>query len=550
MRQIHSPPLRLPRSAATGCTSLTLALALAGCVSAGPAVPPAKPLARVAATAALAPPALATTEPGIAAGTPAEPGIVAGTPAEPGIAPGTGDWPVDGWWQAYGDPQLDALIAEGLTNAPDVATAAARFRKAQAMADNAGAALLPTLDGQGYAQETKITYNQGYPAQFVAFLPHGWHDNGQLALNFGFDPDLWGKNRAKLAAAISDRTAAGVDFAAARLALQSGIAGAYADFAEAVTLRNLRRDALATRQKTEALLGARFDHGLEERATVRIAAADTANARGDLANAERMVTLRRDEIAALVGAGPDRGLALAEPRLAPLGARALPADAATALIGRRADVIAARDRVEAAQGNVRAAHAEFFPSIKLEALVGYQALPISMLFDKSSFFGNAGPAVSLPIFHGGAIRANYRGAQADYDIAVGDYNAAVVKAYQQAADAVATRARLAEQLDNTRVALAASRDAYALASQRYAGGLANDLEVLTAEDRLIAAQVAVATLEAQARGADIDLVRALGGGFTPAAGKNGGGYTPAGSPDASPHAAPASPDAATKDHAQ
>lgn len=495
--------------------SLSL-LALAGCVSPGPAVPPAKPLGNLPAQAALtAPPAC----------------------AEPGIAPGAGAWPVDGWWQAYGDPQIDALITEGLANSPDVATAAARFRKAQAMAATAGAALLPTLDGQGSVSETKITYNQGYPPQFVAYLPHGWHDNGQLAANFGFDPDIWGKNRARLAAAISDRTAEGVDVAAARLALESGIVGAYSDFAEAVALRNLRRDALVTRQKTEALLGARYDHGMEERATVRIAAADTANARADLANAERMVTLRRDEIAALLGAGPDRGLALAEPRLGAPGARALPADAATGLIGRRADIVAARARVEAAQGNVRAAHAEFFPDVKLSALIGYQALPLSLLFDKSSFFGQAGPAVSLPIFHGGAIRANYRGAQADYDIAVADYNNTVVKAYQQAADAVASRARIAEQLGNTRMALAASQDAYALASQRYAGGLANDLEVLTAAQRLIDAQVAVVTLEAQARGADVDLVRALGGGFAPAAGSNS-------------IPAPASTDAATKDHAQ
>ncbi|WP_031292940.1 TolC family protein, partial [Sphingobium sp. HDIP04] len=107
-------------------------------------------------------------------------------------------WPAEGWWKAYGDPQLDALIEEGLKGSPDVAAAAARFAEANAAAQQAGAPLLPAIDLDANSGVTKSSYNMGMPKEFV---PKGWLGTGRVALNFGFDLDLWGRNRAALAAA-------------------------------------------------------------------------------------------------------------------------------------------------------------------------------------------------------------------------------------------------------------------------------------------------------------------------------------------------------------
>ena len=227
------------------------------------------------------------------------------------------------------------------------------------------------------------------------------------------------------------------------------------------------------------------------------------------------VAMRRNQSAALTGAGPDRGLAIARPELPQPAARGLPEGVTTDLVGRRPDVASARERVEAAASRIKVARADFFPAIRLSALFGFQALGLDSLFQNDSTYGHAGPAVSLPIFRGGAIRGQYRGARASYDEAVADYDKTVVSAYQQVADAVTSQRSVAQQLTDARAALAASQDAYDVARLRYEGGLSNYLDVLTVQDRLLQAKLAVASLDAGRRSIEIDLIRALGGGFEP-----------------------------------
>jgi outer membrane protein TolC len=127
--------------------------------------------------------------------------------------------------------------------------------------------------------------------------------------------------------------------------------------------------------------------------------------------------------------------------------------------------------------------------------------------------GSAGGAVSLPIFHGGAISGRYRGARATFDEAVADYDRAVLNAYRQVADAATSRHKLAERLAAAHAALAASEDAHALARKRYEGGLSSYLDVLAVEDRLLQARMVANTMLAAGRSADVALIRALGGGF-------------------------------------
>lgn len=426
-------------------------------------------------------------------------------------------WPTEGWWQAYGDPQLDGLIAEGLAHAPDVAAAQARFARASAMAQQAGAPLLPRLDIQGQGGERRDTLNIGFPDAFKVVLPQGWNDVGQISANLGFDLDLWGKNRAALAAATSERRAAALDAQQARLMLAVAITSAYVDLARLEAERSVRKDQLETATQSRKLIGERQANGLETRGAAAASISDLAQARIALSAAEEAVALRRNQLAALVGAGPDRGLAITAPQLTAPAVRDMPDNVTTELVARRPDIIAARDRAEAAASRIKEARADFFPAVRLSAMYGFQTLGLDLLFTKDSQMGFVGPAFTLPIFHGGELRGRYRGARADYDAAVAAYNSTVLTGYREAADALTTSRLVGQRLVDARTARDSAEVAFREINLRYRAGLASYLDVLQVQDRLLRAQVAVAQYEQAARNADIGLVRALGGGFTPAA---------------------------------
>lgn len=456
---------------------------------------------------------------------PRSPASVEATQSLPATAAAA--WPGDGWWQGYGDPQLTRLIEEGLAGSPDIAAAAARFRSATAMQQERKGALLPSLDLTADGGAAKQSYNNGFPKSFV---PQGVLGTGRAALDLGFDLDLWGKNRAALAAATSEARAAEIDQQQARLVLTTAIADAYADLARLHDERDIAQRALDLRLASQKLVSDRERSGLETRGSLRQSDATVSSARATLAATDEMIGLRRNQIAALIGAGPDRGLSITRPTIGAITPSGLPDDVTTNLIGRRPDIAAARERTEAAAARIKAARADFFPSIRLSALVGVQALgwetmlagnsisgsatPVTdRLFTKDSLYGNAGPAISLPIFHGGAIRGQYRGARATFDEAVASYDKTVLGAYREVADAVTSRNMLDRRMTDARAALTASEEAYSIAQQRYRGGLSNYLDVLNVEDRLLTARQSVADLNARAFTLDIALIRALGGGF-------------------------------------
>lgn len=437
--------------------------------------------------------------------------------AERSLAPTTNAaWPGGNWWTAYGDPQLDGLIEEGLRNSPDVSIALARYRRAGGYAQEAGAALLPRVDVQGQATLDKQSYNMGYPPEFQQFLPQGWNDAGRVAANLGFDLDLWGRNRAALAAATSEERATAIDVQQAQLLLTTGIALAYVDLQQQFIERDIRQSTLELRLSNQKLVTDREANGLENRVSVRQADADVESARTSLGEANEAIEIRQHQIAALIGSGPDRGLAITKPNLAPLATSGVPAGATADLIGRRPDIAAARERVEAAASRIKVAKADFFPDISINALVGVQSLGLNTLLEKGSVFGSVGPAISLPIFHGGELQGRYRGARAEYDEAVASYDSTVLGAYQQVADAVTSDRSLDQRVIDARKALAASEEAYSLARRRYEGGLSTYLDVLQVQDRMLLTRSRVAAIEAAARSIDITLIRALGGGFNTA----------------------------------
>jgi NodT family efflux transporter outer membrane factor (OMF) lipoprotein len=426
------------------------------------------------------------------------------------LAGAQGAWPAADWWQSFGDPQLSRLIDEALAGSPDVAAAAARVRAAEALAQQAGAALLPQAQLDATAGGIKQSYNLGIPRQFV---PKGIIDTGRITGSFSFDLDLWGKNRAELAAATSDAQAAAVDAEQAKLMLSTGVAGAYADLAQLYAERDVAVEAARVRQATADLTVKRVLNGLDTRGEQRQAESRVPAARAEIAALDEAIALTRNRLAALVGAGPDRGLSIERPQLSVTGA-ALPDRVALELIGRRPDIVAARLRTEAAASRIKVARAAFYPNVNLAAIIGLQSFGLDQLFDSGSLYGSAGPAISLPLFEGGRLEGGYRGARARYDEAVARYNGTLVTALREVADAVASLRALDTRLAEQRQALAAAEEAAKIARIRYQGGLANQLTALQADDTVLATRRAVADLEARRFILDIALIRALGGGFT------------------------------------
>jgi NodT family efflux transporter outer membrane factor (OMF) lipoprotein len=418
-------------------------------------------------------------------------------------------WPQDDWWKRYDDSQLDRLIAQALEHSPSLLVAAARVRAAEAATSSARANSLPQLSASGAFNETKASYYNGVS---YAAVPKGVNDSASLRLNLDWNLDFFGRNRAAIAAALSSADAARAEAAQARLVLSTGVAAAYAQLLSQMRDTDLARETVAVRERTAALVERRRIEGLETLASAAQAQSALETARQTLAAQQEQQDIMRLGIAALLGAGPDRALTIERPAEPTLGTFGLPANLPADLVGRRPDVRAARYLVEARAAQVKQARAGFYPSINLTAFIGPQVLGLSQFFNDASLAGSAGPAINLPIFRGGALSANLRGARAGYDEAVASYDDMLVHALQDVAQTATSQRALAEQLEHARAARQSAETAYRAADARYRGGLYNYIAVLTAENTLIASRRAVSQLEARGFSLDIAMVRALGGG--------------------------------------
>jgi NodT family efflux transporter outer membrane factor (OMF) lipoprotein len=449
-------------------------------------------------------------------------------------APST--WPTEQWWLRYNDAQLNALIAEALKGEPTLATAQARLHNAEASAQEAGAALLPEISAQGSVEKQKQSYNNGVPP---AFVPRGWRPYGSAELNFSYEIDFWGKNRASLAAATSELDAARADAAQARMVLAASIADAYADLARQFAERDSAEAAVKVRTQSAQLFAERFANGLETQAGVKQAESKQQSARADLFELDESIALTRNRIAALMGDGPDRGLAIGRPAVDLAQPAGRPAGLALGLLGRRPDVVIARLRAEAASKRIDVAKAGFYPNVNLSAMIGFQSLGLNMLTRAGSAVGNVGPAVTLPIFNGGRLRGELRGARANYEEAVANYDETLTKALRDVADVAVSKRALADRLQATQASYDAAAQSHRVALERYQGGLSGYLDVLSAADTLVSAERQLADMRSRTFTLDVSLVRALGGGYQVDAQAN----APANAPTTAPSAAATNPEA-------
>ena len=422
-------------------------------------------------------------------------------------------WPKTDWWKAFNDRQLDALMDEALAASPTLNIVAARTRKALAAAEVSRTSLLPRVDGSISATRERFSANGVAGPQ----LGGSTQTLDQLQAALSWDLDFWGKNRAAYEAALGAARAAEVDAYAARLALSANIAHAYVQLQRAYLQHDVADATLREREHLYTLTRDRNLAGLDSRLELKQAESALPATREQIAQLDEQIALARNQIAALMGAGPDRGLSIERPGASALTAIALPSNVPAELLGRRPDVVAQRWRIEAAGKDIASAKAQFYPNVNLMAFIGLQSLGTPNLLTAASRMVGAGPAVTLPIFDAGRLRANLAGTDADYDVAVEQYNQLLADAMRDVVDQLASFRSVDAQRTQQQAALATAREAYDLALLRYREGLGNYLQVLSAEQPLLVQQSLDADLHARELELAINLVRALGGGYEPPA---------------------------------
>ncbi len=418
-------------------------------------------------------------------------------------------WPARGWWRALHDPQLDALVAEALAGSPTLSVAEARTREAAARAGAASAARLPQVGVGGSATRERYSANGLLPP------PYGghWETLSELSSTLSWDIDLWGQLRNASLAARDSARAQAIDADAARLALSVAVTHAYVSLGRDYEALDVAQSTLRQREDIFRLTGDRNAAGIDSRLELKQAESALPPARADVLQIEESIALARNALAALVGAGPDRGAAIARPAVGELGELPIPSRLPADLLGRRPDIAAQRWRIESARHAVASAEGAFYPNVNLTALVGFQNLGATNLVTAANRELGAGPALNLPLFDGGRRRAALAADDAAYDAAVGQYNQLLADALRQVADRLASARSVAAQRLEQRQGLATASEAYDLALLRYREGVGNYLQVLTTETQLLSARSLEVELRARSLDIAIDLVNALGGGF-------------------------------------
>lgn len=412
------------------------------------------------------------------------------------------------WWTVYGDSELDALQRQLLANSPDLASALARYQQTRAATDLLRADQSPTLGATLNAQRDRQSDRRPLRS---ATSPE-YYNSGQLGFNFDYEVDLWGRVRQAVSAGVAQERAGHADLAAARLSLQAQLADAL------LALRGIDQDQLlldqtvAAYERAETLVASRHQGGLSSGVDLARAQNQLEAARSQANQLQGRRAIIEHAIAALVGANPS-SFAVAPIALAAT-VPAIPLALPSLLLQRRPDIVAARLRVEAASARVGVARTAFFPSLMLSADAGLQSGDLSKFLQMPNLFWAVGPTLALDLFDAGRRQANLDTARAVLEESGQHYRAVVLAALQQVEDQLATLNHDGAAAEAEGRAVAASKRALDLADLRYRQGAANYLDVVTAQSANLTAQRSALELHTQQRRATVQLVRALGGGWS------------------------------------
>ena len=418
-------------------------------------------------------------------------------------------WPAQDWWRAYGDPQLDRLVEQSRAGSPTVAAAQARVRQAAALEGLAAAALGPQANASLRTSRQRYSENSNVPKP----LAGSWQWANDASVGLGYEVDFWGKNASAVAAAAGRVNARQAEARAATLAVSVAVTQAYLRLDHLFALRDLAEEELRQRSRILELVQQRVSAQLDSRAELRQAEIGVPAARGQIASLDESIALTRGQIAALTGQGQDAANGIARPQLRLQRAPGVPANLPAALLGRRPELVALRWQVEAASGDIDVAKAQFYPTVNLSLSAGLSTLGFDALVHSGSRTFAAGPLITLPLLDGGRLRSNLAVRNADYDLAVEQYNGAVLEALRDVTAQLTSLRWLGTRVNEQDQALEAAEQGYELAEQRYRAGLGNFVQVLIAETQVVAQRRGQAELAARANELDLNLVRALGGGY-------------------------------------
>ena len=413
----------------------------------------------------------------------------------------------NGWWHQFHDRELNQLITTALSDSPTMQKAQSRVKRAQQLAEKADASLWPTIDASGYVQRERFSEFGLVPPPF-----NGKTFNiGEVGLNFNYEFDFWGKNRELLAARVSEQCAAEADLAQASLILSAAVANTYFQLKNNNEQLRIAKQLLHKQQETLEIVQDRAHHGIESDIPVSTAEANVESAKLTVAQFEAAKKLSLNRLAVLIGKNPIE----TEIEISTLTYRPhhihLPASLPANLLAERPDIRASRLRVEAAAHQIKVAKARFFPNINLNGLFSYQSVGLGHLFDPDSQNNAITGAIDLPIFDAGARRANLGIRNAEYDIAVSNYNQTILRALREVADQLALLHSVQSQLRSQQAALHASERKFKLTTSRYKHGIVDYTQVLTSKKQLLQQQAIQTELQMRYLQAFATLIKALGG---------------------------------------
>lgn len=437
-------------------------------------------------------------------------------------------WPNANWWRRYGDPQLDSLVDAAVAGNPTLAAADARVREAQSLAGVAAAALEPHVTGNLSITRQHWADNPLYYGPGELANQNTWNNTGTLG--FSYRLDLWGGDERAHERSLDAAHERAASERAARLELEVNLVRAYVDFSKQYALLDIATDTLARQQQLSALARRRLAGGIGTQLEVSQADAPLPEYERRIEAVREAIELDRNQLAALMGKGPGAGASLTRPALELDAAVALPSALPADLIGHRPDVVAARWAVAGAARGIDVAHAAFYPNIDLMASLGGFAAggPLFQFLHAANGAWTAGPALSLPIFEGGALRGRLGAAAAGYDEAVDHYNATVIGALKQISDQIVRLHSLEKQQGDGERSASVAQRSYQLAQIGYKRGLNDYVNVIVSETQWLAARQGVAEIHAARLAAYASLMGALGGGLAvPADGPDADAMQPA-----------------------
>ena len=418
------------------------------------------------------------------------------------------NWPKEDWYDELHDPLLTRLIEQALADRPNVQAATAKLNRARAVSGLAESALWPQVGASLATTRERFSEHGQTPPPYAGTT----RSINDVQLSGQWELDFFGKNRATLNAALGEIRASEAEYQATRVLLANNVARSYYALARLLAQRALAEQRSRQRADLASLVERRVKAGLDTRVELEAAQGVLPENARDIAMLDEQIGLARHSLAALIGQGPGAAEAIA-PTLPAVPALTLPASIPADLLGHRADVVAARWRVESSVHGMESTRALFYPNINLRGFAGFSAIGFDQWLDIGSRQPGLGLSITLPLFDSDRLRNQYRSSAAQVDAAVATYNSTLLEALHDVADQLSTLAALQVQLARQQAALASAERSYGLALKRYQADISDRMSVLNVETNVIAQRRIAVDLQARWIDGHLRLIRALGGGF-------------------------------------